>query len=201
MKALKLEEFYKLHSKFYDFTRQFFLFDRQKAVDFLDVKPNDKVIDLACGTGLNIPLLLKRTTPAKIIGIDYSRSMLAIARRKYPGVRFIEGDVSAYEFHEKVDKIICTYSLSMIDEWEKAISNAIQALKEGGTLVVLDFHPWRGIFKVFYPFFKWWLGKHGVYPEKQITSLLRNHFRDVEEKVLHSGYSFIVVAKHPLSLR
>ncbi len=197
MKISKLEEFYKLQSKFYDLTRPFFLFSRKKAVGCLDIKPSDRILDLACGTGMNIPLLLKKTTADNIIGIDYSYSMLAVARRKYPEVKFIEGDIASYQFNEKFDKIICTYSLSMVDEYEKAILNASRALKEDGMLVVLDFHPWRGIGKIFYPAFRWWLMRHGVDQEKSIVPSLRKHFRHVEERVLNGGYNMIVIAKFP----
>lgn len=197
MKISGLEEFYRSQSKFYDLTRPFFLFGRKKAIRFLDVKPNDKILDLACGTGLNIALLLNRTTPDKITGIDYSPSMLAVARRKYPEVKFIEGDIAAYEFDRKFDKIICTYSLSMVDEWEKAILNASRALKEDGTFVVLDFHPWRGVGRIFYPVFRWWLMRHGVDQEKPIAASFKKHFRHVEEVVLNGGYNVIAIAKFP----
>lgn len=198
MKISGLEEFYRLQSKFYDLTRPFFLLSRQMAIKVLDIKPNDKVLDLACGTGLNIHFLLKKTTSDKIIGIDYSHSMLKVARRKYPEVKFIEGDIAAYEFDGKFDKIICTYSLSMVDEWEKAILNASRTLKEDGMLVVLDFHPWRGILRIFYPGFRWWLMKHGVDQEKPLVPLLKKHFRHVEEVVLNGGYNAIASAKAPL---
>lgn len=198
MKISGLEEFYGSQSKFYDLTRPFFLFSRRRAIKALDIKPNDRILDFACGTGMNIPLLLKNTAPGSIVGIDYSRSMLAVARRKYPGVKFIEGDIAAYDFDGKFDRIICTYSLSMVDEYEKAIFNAARILKEDGTFVILDFHSWRGIGRIFYPMFRWWLMKHGVDQEKPIVSLLKKYFRHVEEVVLNGGYNSFVIARLPL---
>jgi S-adenosylmethionine-diacylgycerolhomoserine-N-methlytransferase len=193
----KLEKFYKIHSKFYDATRKFFLFDRKKAVAALDVKPNDRVIDLACGTGLNIPFLLGNTSPDKIMGIDYSESMLWKARKKFPQIKFIKGDITNYKFDQKADKIIATYSLSMIDDWKSALINMKRNLKPSGILVILDFHQWRGVIKFFYPIFRWWLNKHGVNSEQETAVFLRQHFNYVEERIMRSGYNYIVVAKFP----
>jgi len=198
MEITRLEKFYKIHARFYDYTRPLFLLNRRKAINFLNVQPNDKVIDFACGTGLNIALLLTKAVNGKIIGIDYAESMLKVAKRHYPKAEFIQGDISEFRFKEPADKIICTYSLSMTEEWQKAIINMKSALKPEGILVILDFHyPWRRILRVFYPVFKWWLQKHGVDPEKPIIEFLKRHFDYVEERVLNFGYNYIAIVKSP----
>lgn len=195
MQLAELEKFYKIHSDFYDVTRRFFLFDRQKAIELLEIKDGDKILDLACGTGLNTPLILRKNKDVEIIGIDFSQSMLEKAKQKFPLIRFIQSDVAAYQFSEKFDKIISTYSISMIDEWQKTLLNAKNALKRDGVLVILDFYCWHGLIKFFYPIFKWWLKRHGVNPEKPIATFLKNYFMEVKEIILHSGYDSIVIAK------
>ena len=197
MELKNLNEFYKTHSKFYDMTRPFFLFNRKKAVELLNVYGWDKVIDLACGTGLNIPLLLKKTSPENILGIDYSEAMIEKARKKFPEVKFVKGDISNYKFPEKANKIISTYSLSMVENIEETISNVKNSLDYFGTFAILDFYKWKGGMKIFYPAFKFWLNKHGVEPEKNLESLLKKNFGKVEMLVLNSGYNFIAVAKYP----
>lgn len=197
MEIEKLEKFYSKQAKFYDLTRNFFLFNRKEAIDYLDIQPNDVVVDLACGTGLNMPLIIKKQ-PKEIIGIDYSQSMLAIARRKYPIVKFIEADVANYQFTpNSIDKIICTYSMSMIEEWQKTIQNVANSLKRNGIFVILDFHPWQGFLKIFYPIFRWWLKKHGVYAEKDFVSYLKLYFKEVQKIILNFGYNQIIIAKFP----
>lgn len=193
----KTEKIYNTHSKFYDLTRKFFLFNRKKAIKLLNAQKQDKIIDLACGTGLNIPLLLKNISPGNILGIDYSEAMLKKAREKYPNIKFIKGDVSTYKFPKKIDKIISSYSISMIDDWEKTILNAKNSLKDNGTFVILDFYKWKGAIKPFYPLFKFWLKKYGVNPEKDLESCLKENFKKVEINILNSGYNFIAVAREP----
>lgn len=197
MNLEKINKIYNTHSKFYDLTRPFFLFNRKKTIELLNIQKQDKIIDLACGTGLNIPLLLKKTSSENILGIDYSEAMLKKAMKKYPGVKFIKGDVATYKFSKKVDKIISTYSLSMIGNFKKTILNVKNSLKKDGTFVILDFYKWNGIIKIFYPIFKLWLKKYGVNPEKNLKSCLKENFEKVDIHILNSGYNFIAIAKFP----
>jgi ubiquinone/menaquinone biosynthesis C-methylase UbiE len=86
---------------------------RRDTVNALALTPGDTVIDLACGTGLNFPLLQKAVGESgKIIGVDLSPEMLDQARRRVqkagwrsstpnsqtglrPGRRFFRGDGSS----------------------------------------------------------------------------------------------------------
>jgi len=193
----RINKIYNFHAKFYDLTRPFFLFGRKKTINLLNLKNNETVLDLACGTGLNISLLLKKTSPENITGIDYSNAMLEKAKKKYPYIKFIQGDISNYKFKNKFDKIICTYSLSIIDDWEKSIINTKKTLKNNGTFIILDFYKWKVPLKLFYPIFKWWLNKFEVNPEKNIERCLKENFEKVDFKVSSSGYYFISVARFP----
>lgn len=192
MQVSQLEPFYRIHAKFYNVTRRFFLVDRQKAIERLDIQPGHVIIDYGCGTGLNIPFLLQKTAPERIIGIDYTSAMLEVARARYPWLSLIRGDMTTPQlFPHTADRILCTYALSMVDEWQHALLQMKRVLKADGTLVILDFHPWDGAFKVVYPLFRWWLNKHGVDPEQQVVPFLSRHFHGVEQIVLRAGYNSI----------
>src|SRR3989344_6804973 len=98
MELNKLEKFYRMHSRFYDLSRPFFLLNRKSALSKLQFNKSDSVLDMACGTGLNIKLLLEKGIDVKkIVGVDYSESMLKIARNKYPNVKFVKADVSSFD--------------------------------------------------------------------------------------------------------
>lgn len=188
----KVKTYYHFHSLIYDATRWLFLFSRKKAIDKLELKNDNFVIDFACGTGLNIPHLSKKTK--NISALDFSDDMLKVAKKKYPEATFIQGDACNYFFENKADKIICTYSLSLIENWKEAIRNMTRNLKENGTLVILDFYKWHGIIKVFYPVMKWWLKIHRVDSEMSVEEELKKYFKNVEMKTNLSGYNFIAAA-------
>lgn len=195
MKTENLDRFYKIHSKFYDLTRKFFLLNREKALSMLDLRPGENVIDFACGTGLNVPFLIQKNV--NVTGIDYSAYMLEKAREKYPFVNFVEGDVSGIKIKEKADAIVCTYSISMIEKWTESVLNMKNSLKKEGRLLILDFYPFQGYIKFLYPAFKKWLMLHGVDPEKPVIPFLNQHFKKLDYWILNSGYNFIALAQSP----
>lgn len=57
---------------------------RAKAVHGLNVKAGDKVLEVGCGTGRNLPHLVKAVGPTgEVFGVDYCEGMLARARRLF----------------------------------------------------------------------------------------------------------------------
>lgn len=159
----------------------------------MNIKQGELVADFACGTGLNIPLISKCTQ--KITAIDFSEEMLAVARKKHPGFNFLQGDACTSLLPEKADKIVCTYSLSLIENWKVCVKNMAGNLNASGSLVILDFHPWNGLAGIFYPVFKWWLKIHNVDPELPVEAELKKYFQKVEIRTYLSGYNFIAIAK------
>ena len=145
MKSSKLDSFYRRQAPLYDITRQLILFDHDKAVKMLDLQTDDIVYDIACGTGKNIPHLLKKIDADRIHAFDYSHSLLAQARQKFSGIHLHHADVTIPLDPKiiKPTKIICSYSLSMIDKRENALDIMRDILEENGTLVILDFNPKR----------------------------------------------------------
>ena len=56
--------------------------------------PRDKILDIGCAGGVHVPLFLGLGRKLRYEGIDSSRAMLAIARRRYPQLTFHLGDIS-----------------------------------------------------------------------------------------------------------
>lgn len=114
------------------------------AADALQVGAGDAVIDVGCGTGLMFPHLLQRVgASGRVIGIDSSERMLALAQEKAQanGWRNVDlrlANASAYEFGSGVDAVVFSISLSAFDDCESVIEQAVGALKAGGRLVILD---------------------------------------------------------------
>src|SRR6201989_1322597 len=83
-----LIETYRKKAKHYDITSRLYpapgypqRAQRRQAVQALDLRPGDSVIDIACGTGLNFPLIEEAIGPdGRIIGVDLTDAMLARAQ-------------------------------------------------------------------------------------------------------------------------
>lgn len=73
-----------------------------------ELKINDKVLDIGCGTGI-ITGLIFDITKTKVTGIDLSDKMIEIAKNKYKNnkeIEFINEDFYNFKGNEKVDEII-----------------------------------------------------------------------------------------------
>ncbi len=69
------------------------------------IKEGIHVLDVACGTGVLFPDYLKRGV-ASVTGIDLSPEMVKIAKRKFPEIQVICGDVETAKFTQQFDAIM-----------------------------------------------------------------------------------------------
>ncbi len=117
---------------------------RRRAVQALRLRPGATVVDLACGTGQNFPLIEHAIGPAgRIIGVDLTDAMLAQAQRRiehhgWGNVSLLQADASDYAFPAEVDAILSTYALSHLPEPGGVIARGAEALPRDGRWVVLD---------------------------------------------------------------
>ena len=146
-----LIETYRKKAKHYDVTSRLYPApgyphgaQRIRAVEALDLRPGDTVVDIACGTGLNFPLIEDAIGPdGRIVGVDLTDAMLSRARRRteengWRNVSLVHADAIDFEFPGAVDAILCTYALSQVPESAEVIAHGAAALSEGGRCVVLD---------------------------------------------------------------
>ena len=146
-----LIETYRKKAKHYDITSRFYpapgypqRAQRQRAVQALGLRPGASVIDIACGTGLNFPLIEQAIGPGgRIVGVDLTDAMLAnaqdrIAANGWGNVSLVQADAADFEFPAEVDAILSTYALSQVPECAEVIAHGAAALSAGGRLVVLD---------------------------------------------------------------
>jgi ubiquinone/menaquinone biosynthesis C-methylase UbiE len=117
---------------------------RRRAVQALGLRPGATVVDLACGTGQNFPLIEGAIGPdGRIIGVDLTDAMLAQAQRRiehdnWSNVSLVQADAADYTFPADVDAILSTYALSHVPECGAVIARGAEALAPGGRWVVLD---------------------------------------------------------------
>jgi ubiquinone/menaquinone biosynthesis C-methylase UbiE len=146
-----LIETYRKKAKHYDITSRLYPApgypqrdQRLKAVQALGLRPGGSVIDLACGTGLNFPLIEQVIGPeGRIVGVDLTDAMLAraeerIERNGWRNVSLVQADAVDFNFGAEVDAILSTYALSQVPECAEVIGHGAAALSAAGRWVVLD---------------------------------------------------------------
>jgi S-adenosylmethionine-diacylgycerolhomoserine-N-methlytransferase len=128
---------------------------RARAIALLDLRPGARVLDVACGTGVNFALIEERIGPSgRLVGVDLTPQMLGRARDRaarngWGNVRFYESDVSqlstqrlealgALGTGERFDAALCTLGLSVIPDWESAWAAMLSVVRPGGRVAVMD---------------------------------------------------------------
>lgn len=117
---------------------------RARAVDAMRLRPGDCVVDVACGTGLDFPLIERRIGPVgRLVGVDLSGDMLAQARRRveacgWRNVTLVHADAADYAFPARVDGILATYPHALLPDPARVISQGSTALAAEGRWAVLD---------------------------------------------------------------
>jgi demethylmenaquinone methyltransferase/2-methoxy-6-polyprenyl-1,4-benzoquinol methylase len=142
-----LIETYRKSARHYDITTQLYLpqqAHRRRAVQALGLRPGDTVVEIACGTGLNFPLLERQIGPeGRIVGVDLTDAMLAQAEHRiesngWSNVSLLQADAAEFEFPAGADAILATYPHALLPESGQVIANGAAALRAGGRWVVLD---------------------------------------------------------------
>jgi demethylmenaquinone methyltransferase/2-methoxy-6-polyprenyl-1,4-benzoquinol methylase len=113
-------------------------------VQALGLRAGDSVIDIACGTGLNFPLIEEVIGPdGRIVGVDLTDAMLAqaqdrIAANGWSNVSLVQADAAGFDFPAEVNAILSTYALTQVPECAEVVARGTGALSPGGRWVVLD---------------------------------------------------------------
>jgi SAM-dependent methyltransferase len=98
------------------------------------------LLDAACGTGLHLQYL---QAAYKVEGLDLDEKMLAVARKKLPGIPLHHASLINFRIAKKYDAITCLFGsigyVNTVSHLEEAVSNMSRHLAPGGILIV---EPW-----------------------------------------------------------
>ena len=120
----------------------------------LPKEPGAKVLDLGCGTGLELEFYFRENPAAAVTGIDLSEGMLAALREKFPGkaLNLIRGSYFDLPLGEGCfDAAVSVESLHHFTREEKTelYRKLCHALKEGGYFILTDYFAHEDAFEVF----------------------------------------------------
>lgn len=208
-----MDRMYRMQRYFYDFTRKYYLLGRDQLLKELDVRPDERVLEAGCGTARNLIILSGRYPDAHLYGLDASAVMLETAQAKADtaGAQNITLKTAladdfthngTFGLAEPFDKIFFSYSISMIPPWRESIQNALQNLKPGGELFIVDFYDQAELPSPFQSLLKWWLKKFHVQfwgdLMPYLDSLTASGAVELSIKPLFRRYSFIAKLKRSL---
>ena len=139
-------------SSTYDFLNHFLslgidIIWRKKFIQSLNFSNQDKVLDVATGTG-DVAFKIRKQYSSEIVGIDLSVNMLNIAKTKankmnITDIDFIEGDAENLPFDDNTfDKLVISYGLRNLGDCKKGLQEFYRVLKPNSKVGVLEFlHP------------------------------------------------------------
>lgn len=106
-----------------------------------EVGPGDRVLDVACGTGVVARAAAELVAPdGKVTGVDLNPAMLAVARRKGLEVDWRQGDVAAMPFDEGAfDVVTCQAAIFFFPDPTGALNEMRRVTRQGGRVAVQSF--------------------------------------------------------------
>lgn len=119
---------------------------RRKAIRECELKLNDKVLDLCCGTGQMIHYACKKVGKStEVIGLDFNQEMITVGYKRLNqnikdyNYKLLRGDVLDLPFEDNsFHCVTIAFGLRNIKDKDRALSEMYRVLKPGGKLVCLE---------------------------------------------------------------
>ena len=138
------------------------------------LQPGQRVVDVACGTGVLAMEAALATSPGgHIVGVDLNPGMLAVAERKAPEIDWLEAPAESLPFQpEAFDAAVSQFGLMFFEDKPAAIAEMWRVIRPGGRLAIAV-----------------WDSLENTPGYSAITSLLARLFGDDVAALLESPYS------------
>lgn len=119
---------------------------RNQAVDALGLRPNSRVLDVCTGTGDLAMSIVRRTSGAHVVGVDFASGMLALAREKVgkanlgSAIHLVRGDATSLPLAAGTcDAATIGFGIRNVVDPDRALGEIARVLRPGGRLAILEF--------------------------------------------------------------
>lgn len=143
----KIRKVYNIYSNIYSLIRFLEKKVRMRSIELAQIKPNDKILEVAVGTGLSFLEFLKRVDSGNIVyGIDLSPAMLEktkelVTKEGYTNFEIKEGDARHLHFLDETFSVLYnSYMLDLIPiaDLPIVLREFRRVLKKDGRLILLN---------------------------------------------------------------
>ena len=142
LNSINIKKIYGGYSGVYDALFKRFFYPRIKhAINYMDIKPGDRVLDVGIGTGLSLAEYPKH---CRVVGIDLSTEMLSKAKRKiainrYDNISVATMDAMSVGFEDDTfDKVFISHVVSVVPDPYKLMSEVRRVCRKDGEVVVVN---------------------------------------------------------------
>jgi S-adenosylmethionine-diacylgycerolhomoserine-N-methlytransferase len=197
-----MDRVYRRQRHIYDFTRKYYLFGRDTLIRQLALAPSECLVEVGCGTARNLIAVARRYPGVRLFGLDASEAMLETARAAVNRAGLDQRITLAQGLAEELcparfgvksfDRVMFSYSLSMIPDWQAALAAGFAALSPNGTLHVVDFGDLTGLGRIGQRAMRAWLRLFHVTPRVEFLAALEQVTRNQGGLSLLPGrYAFL----------
>ena len=176
---------------------------RSRVIEQLGLTEGSRVLDVACGTGLNFKLLQKALKGQGLIcGIDQSPKTLHLAKQHvekaaYQNVELVEIDSQAFSPDAPFDAALCTFAIEIIPPWRQTIDMMMNAVKPSGRIGFIGFIPSsRSGFKALNGFMRAIsMPFGGVDLDRTVREYLQQTCTEIFYEEVYGGFYYLLVAE------
>jgi ubiquinone/menaquinone biosynthesis C-methylase UbiE len=109
-----------------------------RALRYLEPLAGADLFDLGCGAGWATRMAREQGRAKRVVGLDFSRTGLELARRHSPQILWVQGDGTALPLADATfDRLFCHGALEHFPDVRRGVAEVVRILRPGGRAVIV----------------------------------------------------------------